>query len=626
MPQTDQIDRSGPGGAPSASDLIDRLSRFQGPPAEFLANLLAVQCHLAAASAGAILRAVEGDHVDVAAVFPPLKDKTPPVWLAQAVESGPEVFAAGRTAVKPLHGPDDLYGQKAAHHLVMIPLKGAEQKVRGVAVFLVDTGDPTALRACQERLELSLSLLSLYEMRLAFQQRHGDLKRLRTGMELLAAVNEQDRFTGAAMATCNEVAAKWQAERVCLGFLQGRYVRAVAMSHTEKFSRKMKIVQDLEAAMEECLDQDVEIVHPPAAEATYVARAAGELSKRHGPSNVVSLPMRKAGEPAAVLTVEWAPDATVDAGQVESLRLACDLCTPRLVSLREKDRWFGAKAARATRKGLGVLVGAKHTWAKVAAVLVCGFVAFLYFAKGDYNADASFVFQATQRQVVAAPFDGFLEDVHVDVDQAVIAGETVLATMDRSSLRLRRGALDLERIAYLKQADLAMRDGKTAESQIANAQRDKVAAQIRLLDDQISKARIVAPISGVVILGDLERHRGVALKTGETLFHIAPLKELRAELSVPEDQIKDIKVGLEGMLAAAGYADRKIPFEVERISPIAEVVDQQNVFKVRVKLLQREPWMRLGMEGVAKVTLGEERYAWLWSRRLVNWVRMKLWL
>jgi len=625
MPQTGQIDRSGGGGAPSASDLIDRLSRFQGPPGEFLANLLAVQCHLASATAGAILRAVEGNHVDVAAVFPPLKDKTPPVWLAQAVESGPEVFAAGRTALKPLHGPDDLYGQQAKHHLVMIPLKGAEQKVRGLAVFLVDTGDPKVLRACQERLELSLSLLSLYEMRLAFQQRHADLKRLRMGMELLAAVNEQDRFTGAAMATCNEVAANWQCERVCLGFLQGRYVRAVAMSHTEKFSRKMKIVQDLEAAMEECLDQDVEIVHPPAPEATYVARAAGELSKRHGPSNVVSLPMRRAGEPAAVLTVEWAPDAAVEAGQVESLRLACDLCTPRLIALREKDRWFGAKAARATRKGLAVLVGAKHTWAKIAAILLCGFVAFLYFAKGDYNADASFVLQATQRQVVAAPFDGFLEDVNVEVDEEVVAGQT-LATMDRSSLRLQRAALDLERIAYVKQADLAMRDGKTAEAQIANAQRDKVAAQIRLLDDQISKAEIVAPISGVVILGDLKRHRGVPLKTGETLFHIAPLDELRAELSVPEDQIADIEVGQHGKLAAAGYVDRKIPFVVERISPIAEVSDQQNVFKVRVKLLQTEPWMRLGMEGVAKVTLGQRRYAWLWSRRLVNWVRMKLWL
>ena len=38
----------------------------------------------------------------------------------------------------------------------------------------------------------------------------------------------------------------WQCERVSLGFFKGRYVQLRAMSHTEKFSRKMKIVQELE--------------------------------------------------------------------------------------------------------------------------------------------------------------------------------------------------------------------------------------------------------------------------------------------------------------------------------------------------------------------------------------------
>ena len=64
------------------------------------------------------------------------------------------------------------------------------------------------------------------------------------------------------MAFCNEIAAQWQCERVSLGFLKGRYVQLKAMSHTEDFSRKMKVVQDIESAMEECLDQDTEILVP----------------------------------------------------------------------------------------------------------------------------------------------------------------------------------------------------------------------------------------------------------------------------------------------------------------------------------------------------------------------------
>jgi hypothetical protein len=58
---------------------------------------------------------------------------------------------------------------------------------------------------------------------------------------------------------------------------------------------------------------------------------------------------------------------------------------------------------------------------------------------------------------------------------------------------------------------------------------------------------------------------------------------------------------------------------------MAEVVKQENVFKVRVRLLDVYPWMRPGMEGVAKIDIDKRPYAWIWTRKIVNWVRMKLW-
>jgi hypothetical protein len=59
---------------------------------------------------------------------------------------------------------------------------------------------------------------------------------------------------------------------------------------------------------------------------------------------------------------------------------------------------------------------------------------------------------------------------------------------------------------------------------------------------------------------------------------------------------------------------------------MAEVVNQRNVFKVRVRLLETYPWMRPGMEGVAKVSVGKRRYVWIWTRKIINWIRMKFWL
>jgi hypothetical protein len=146
------------------------------------------------------------------------------------------------------------------------------------------------------------------------------------------------------------------------------------------------------------------------------------------------------------------------------------------------------------------------------------------------------------------------------------------------------------------------------------------------LEYKIRQADLVSPIGGIVVKGDLKRQIGAPVKTGDVLFEIAPLESLRAQLLVPEDEIIDIDIGQEGYLATVSFPAQRIKFVVERINPMAEVVNNRNVFKVRVRLLQTRQWMRPGMEGVAKVSVGERRYIWIWTKRVVNWIRMKLWL
>ncbi|MHC4715395.1 MAG: HlyD family efflux transporter periplasmic adaptor subunit [Planctomycetota bacterium] len=628
------------GQIPTTAELVDRLSRFEGPPEQFLVNLLAVQCHLSSAGAAAMLRPGPEGQPEVVSVFPPLPaDSTAPVWLAHAAQLCGQVAQGGATAIQPLQEPDSLYGQPADRHLVMIPLTRG-QAIRGVAVYVIDARTPGELTAARERLELSISLLSLYEMRLAMQRRSVDLRRLRVAMDTLSAVNETDRFAGSGMALCNELASRWQCERVSLGFLKGRYVHLKALSHTEKFSRKMVLVQDVESAMEECLDQDVEVVHPAAVDATYVSRATAELAVKHGPAAIASLPVRRGGEPVGVLMVERTAETPMTAEELETLRLTVDLCTPRLVDLYESDRWIGARVAKGLRKGFAALLGPKHTWWKVAAVAIFLAVLVLIFGRGEYRADASFVFQATQRQRVPAPFDGFIETVHVEPDDEVVEGETVLATLETADLDLQLGQANAELVKFQKQADLAQNERKHAEAQIARAEAARVLEQIRQIEDRIGKARIVASMSGTIVAGDLKRQINAPVKKGDILFEIAPLADLRAELSVPEDQIADVRDGkrpvkpgsdeLEpassGELASTTWPGRKIPFVVERITPIADVVDQKNVFKVRVRLDRREVWMRPGLTGVAKIDCGRRSYAFLVSRRFVNWLRMKLWM
>ena len=632
---TVQDSRQRAAGAISTVDLIGRLSRFDGPPEEFLVNLLAVQCHVAGAAGGVILRVnIEGG-AEVVAIYPVLEEgATAPVWLAQSVESAPAALSGGTTAIRPLRMPDELYGAPSRRHLVMVPLRSGSG-VRGLAAFVLETDDPKALAAGRERLELTVSLLSFYEMRLTLQRRQTDLARLRQGMEALSAVNEHRRFKAAAMAMCNEVAAGWSCERVSLGFLKGRYIHLGALSHVEKFSRKMKLVQDIEAAMEECLDQDLEIVHPAPADAVSVTRATAGLAARHGPTTVVSLPLRRGGDPVAVLTVERAADRPFELEDIEGLRLTCDLCIPRLADLHEQDRWFGARLASVAKKGLAAAVGPKHTWAKVAAVAIFAALFFLTFVHGEHRVEAPFVLQAVNRCVVQPPFDGELAKVYVEAPQKVAEKEK-LAEL---SIRRLEGELKQAKAKlteYQKQALAARAERKWVDEQIALAGVKGVREEIKNLSDMKTKATLRSPIDGWVVKGDLKPHVHAWVETHEVLFEVVTLRPLRAELSVSEDMIADViraerearEEGQEvkGKLATARYPNRKIEFTVERITPVAQEEDDRSVFKVRVTLTDTPEWMWPGMEGVAKITVGREPYGWILGHRLINWVRMKLWL
>jgi len=613
----------------TAAGMLEELKRFEGTPEKFLTGLLALQCRVGDAAAAAVFRlGSEGRPEFLAAWPPPAQGTPPPPWLAHAVELAPQVIASGKTTARALHAGDDLYGQKAKRHLVVVPL-AAGGGFRGVAAFIVEQQDQALVAASCERLELTAGFAGLYETRLALQSRENDLQRLRTAMEVLAAVNSHERFMAAAMALCNEAASRWGCDRVGLGILKGRYVQLRAMNHTEQFSRKMKLVQDTEAAMEECLDQDAEVVCPADPDSTFVCRAAAELSRRHGPTAIVSLPLRAQGEVKGVLLLERPVDRPFELAEVEALRLTCELCTAHILTLHEHDRWVGAKAAHAARKCMAAAVGPKHTWKKVIALLVPAAALFLPVATDNYTVNATFVLEAVDRRVVSAPFDGELGNVLVEPDDEVVAEKTVLGKLRAEELRLELAAAKARYRAHMTQADAAMKEDKRADAQIARAQADQAGEEARLLEHKIAQATLVAPISGKVISSDLKPHVGASIKAGDPLFQIAPVENVRAELAIPEDEIAEV-VGhegeLKGELSATTRPGRRFEFVVGRINPVAEVVQKQNVFKARAGLVTKEAWLRPGMTGVAKIHVGRRRYAWLWTRRLVNWLRMKLWL
>jgi hypothetical protein len=613
--------------APSVQELVDRLGRFQGPPQAFLTNLLAVQCHLVSATGGAILRPGAQGAFDVLAVWPMLREgQTAPSWLAHASEAAGQVVARQQTTAQPLHDAGDLYGADPNKHLVLVPLRQEGDKQAGIAAFCIESGDIQSIANSTDKLELTASLLSLYEMRIALQRRQNDLRRLRQSMGVLTVVNEQKRFRAMGMSLCDDLASRWECERVGLGFLKGRYVQLKAMSHTEKFSRKMQVVQDIESAMEECLDQDQEIIYPAEDTSTYVSRCTQSLASKYGPSSILSMPLRVEGEPVAVVTLERGADTPFAPEEVESLRLGMNLIARQLVTVHTTDRWFGARWAGRLRHGAGVLVGPKHTWAKLAAIGLIGLICFLSLAHGNYDARGDFALETVDRAVISSPFSGSIKDIRVEPGDEVAAGD-ILGVLKTEMLDAElKMAIARER-SYRVEAAIAQRDHKTAEMQIKLALADKEAASAAKLKLEIAQATLRSPIDGVVVSEDLNRLIGHgSVELGNPLFEVAPLGDLQAEVLISEDMAGEITVGQRGHLAVTSYPDQRVGFEVVRIWPVAQVVEQKNVFRVRVKLDEIRPWMRPGLEGSARIHISKMPYGQLWTRKTVHWVRMRLWI
>lgn len=623
-------------------DPIDEMARFECPPDQFLPKLLEAACLAAGASHAGVLGMAQADGSAWLACHPAdvKQHRDEGAWLhraQQAIDHRPptEVDRVG------------LYnntGQQLWAQIVTAPLFDLEtRELRAVLCLFLESAEDTVGREAVRHLDRATQVVARYELGQVLLQREGDLRGLSQAMQVLDAVNREPHFKPAGIALCEQIADTWQASRVAVGFLAGQTIKLRAMSHTEDIIRKMQAVQDLEAAMEECVDQDSEVMVPPAETATTINRQANTYVAKHGPAHLCVLPLRLRDKVVGAMSVEWPNDQKITSEQVESLRLAANLFTARLYQFHLDDRWFGARLTTSMRKTFAVAVGPKHTWAKLVAIAVFAFLVFAFLFKGNDTVDSSFTVQTTQRQIITAPFEGTLlrvgegievNETVVGLDRNIQAGQaTVLAVMDTSELKVNRAQNAAEIVKFQAEADAARGEGDLAAVEIAMANVSRLQAQAELYDYRIERSTLTSPTSGVIIEGDLRQRINGTLEKGEVLFEIAPLKSLRAELLVPASRIGDVRSRMEhpdnpseGELASASHPGEFIGFTVERIEPEAEVVNGKNVFRVRVSLDKRIDWLRPGVEGEAKIHVTRRSFAHLWTRDATNWVRMKLWL
>ncbi|MCD7898248.1 MAG: HlyD family efflux transporter periplasmic adaptor subunit [Planctomycetaceae bacterium] len=605
----------------ATAGIFDQIIDFTGSTRDFSALLLASAFSTGLIQQGVIFTfdPVAGEPA-IQGALPPLATGDRPERFQSLLSATWEDGKPSRTMIIPR---DKLFGGKQQKPAT--GLKPLSEKSRTFMAFEMAPGRQNEMPAFRMNLEILGALWRSFEKRAALTPSEQDTGILAPVLAILSVVNSSARFQKSAISFCNELCSRFGCDRVSLGFLSGRSIKLAAMSHTEKLTRGLPLLQAVEQAMEECLDQDVEITYPDTSGNDFVHRAAMELSTKFGSGCIVNVPLRYLKKPIAVVTLERLSPQPPAPHDLKLLRLVADLATPRLAELRQNDRWFGARMATRTREVLAAALGSRHTWAKLAAILCLATIIFFSVFPGQYRVEATFVTQPMEKRVVAAPFDGYLQQAHVRPGDRLTARENVLAELETGELRSSLAMKKAEMRGHERDAAAARRENKLAEAQAAEARMEQCLAECELLKEKIDQARVKTTLSGVVLTGDWSKKAGAPVKQGDTLFEVAPLGNMEADLYVPDEQISDVAVGQCGSLAAAGRPDEKVGFEVVRITPMAELVKQKNVFRVHVRLRNPPEWMLPGLEGVAKIDIEERLLIDIWSRRAVNWVKMKLW-
>ena len=295
--------------------------------------------------------------------------------------------------------------------------------------------------------------------------------------------------------------------------------------------------------------------------------------------------------------------------------LALQLRTNRLVAGSLVDRIGDTSTA---------LLGARRPGLKLGALAILGVVMFLAFARGEHRVTAKSVLEAEVQRAAVALFDSFIRSAPVRAGDLVKAGD-LLAELDDRDLILDRLKWRAERDKLMhKQREALAKHDRTnfvvLESQIRQAE-----SQLALAEEKLARTRIVAPFDGLVVTGDLTQMLGSPVEKGKTLFELAPLGSYRVIIRVGERDVRYVSVDQSGMMTLEGMPSDPLPLSLTKITPVTVAEDGRNTFRVEARLKQLGPGLRPGMEGVAKIETGRQWLVWIWTRSVVEWLRLLAW-
>jgi hypothetical protein len=586
---------------------------------EFCNAWLALQCQaIPVATAGLLLLQRDDATYAPAAIWPdPRKDvtylkKTAHTALMErraviqsASEAGNETANASRVYIG---YPIDIRG-----------------RLYGVVVLDVLSRHGVDLQEVLRQLHWGTGWLEGLFWRVQSEQETRKLGRTSAAVDLVSVAEEHGQFETSAMAVANELAARLGCDRVTIGFRIGNRIRLKAMSHSAWFEPRSQLASGLENAMEEAFDQNASVAHPsiPITQ-RRVSIAHQDFSKAWRIGAIASVVMKNKGQPVGVITLERQSDTGFEPETLLQAELAAALVGPILGLKLNATHWLSGRIWEEANGTLKKIFGPKHPAAKLAACLVLGTLIVLSVSTTEFRVSAKSVLEGAVQRAAVAPFDGYIADAPVRAGD-IVRDDQTLAVLNNRDLMLEKTRWDLERQKLEQKRRDALAKHDRTNILILAEEIGEAESQLALVNAKLDRTRIVAPIGGIVVSGDLSQMLGAPVSQGKVLFEITPLDAYRVVLQVDERDIRYVSIGQTGSLSLTGTSAKSIPFTITKVTSVATAEDGRNFFRVEASLAENDLPLRPGMEGIGKIDAGQRSLLWTWTRAVVERAQLFLW-
>jgi biotin carboxyl carrier protein len=576
---------------------------------EYLQNWLEILCLRTPglASAGVLLMQPEAKPI---AITWPADDASIASHLNKLAET---VVSEDRGLMQPA-GPD---------YLLALPIRVGASIV-GVLVVSARV-EESELAAAMEHLQWSASWVELLVRREAAGISDLRSQSLQEAIDVFAVTLEQDQFHAAAMALVNDLVVRYDADRVSFGVASRGQSSVEAVSHTADFAKASTELKSLELLMDEAIYQRHPILLSGSNNpSNVVMREHLRHQREYGGQSILTVPVHDNEAYVGAIVLERSSNVTFSLDDSRRLESTFALLAPALQRMRDQDKPWVRKAADGLQNNLGRLVGPQHVKIKFIAFVVSLFILASFIFKGDYRVIADSALEGSVRQVISAPFAGYLASVNSRPGDLVQKGQELCALEDKD-LVLEKLAGAAEYSKLIKQYEEATGSGQRAQSNVLRAQLAQSKASLELVESRIARTKLKAPISGMITEGDLSQRVGAAVNQGEKLFEVSSIDNYRVVIWVDEHVINDVVPQQVGRLVLTAFPGQILRFTVDKITPITRSEEGINAFRVEAVLDNPNDMLRPGMKGKAKVFVEERAYISIWVRPVINWFRLALW-